>query len=182
LHSHNVEDKNYWPEKANLFSIRENINNNFKWMCQMWNNGKMMVFMLLLFSLVGCGGAKVQVTGKVKRVMGNQMPSPDLLNEEPAGFSTTVYFFAPTLMNMGMPTGEQGVFLMTDKKLVAKSLPEKDGSFTLKLKPGKYSVLLGKDGQFYSNISSLDGLINPIEINKSSKKPIVLMADWGATY
>ena len=148
----------------------------------MWNNGKMMVFMLLLFSLVGCGGAKVQFTGKVKRVMGNQMPSPDLLNEEPAGFSTTVYFFAPTLMNMGMPTGEQGVFLMTDKKLVAKSLSEKDGSFTLKLKPGKYSVLLGKDGQFYSNISSLDGLINPIEINKSSKKPIVLMADWGATY
>ena len=148
----------------------------------MWNNGKMMVFMLLLFSLVGCGGAKVQVTGKVKRVMGNQMPSPDLLNEEPAGFSTTVYFFAPTLMNMGMPTGEQGVFLMTDKKLVAKSLSEKDGSFTLKLKPGKYSVLLGKDGQFYSNISSLDGLINPIEINKNSKKPIVLMADWGAIY
>jgi len=33
----------------------------------MWINGKTMVFMLLLFSLVGCGGAKVQVTGKVKR-------------------------------------------------------------------------------------------------------------------
>ena len=151
-------------------------------MCQMWTNGKKMVFILLLFSLVGCGGAKVQVTGKVKRIMGNQMPSPDVVNEEPGGFSTTVYFLAPTLMNRGMPTGEQGVFLMTDKKLVAKSLAEKDGSFKLKLKPGKYSVLLGKDGQFYSNISSLDGLINPIEINKNSKKLIVLMADWGAIY
>jgi hypothetical protein len=85
-------------------------------------------------------------------------------------------------MNMGMPTGEQGVFLMTDKKWVAQSLAEKDGSFKLKLKPGKYSVLLGKDGQFYSNISSLDGLINPIEINKNIKKPIVLKADWGAIY
>ena len=151
-------------------------------MCQMWINGKTMVFMLLMVSLVGCGGAKVQITGKVKRVMGNQMPSPDVINEEPAGFSTTVYFFAPTLMKMGMPTGEQGVFLMTDKKLVARSLAEKDGSFKLKLRPGKYSVLLGKDGQFYRNISSLDGLINPIEINKSSKKPIVLYADWGAIY
>ena len=151
-------------------------------MSQMWINGKTMVFMLLVFSLVGCGGAKVHVTGKVKRIMGNQMPSPDVVNEEPGGFSTTIYFFAPTLMNMGMPTGEQGVFLMTDKKLVAKSLAEKDGSFKLKLKPGKYSVLLGKDGQFYSNISNLDGLINPIEINKSNKKPIVLMADWGVIY
>jgi hypothetical protein len=41
---------------------------------------------------------------------------------------------------------------------------------------------LGKDGQFYSNISNLDGFINPVEINKSNKKPIVLMADWGAIY
>lgn len=148
----------------------------------MWINGKNMVLKLLLFSLVGCGGAKMQVTGMVKRVMGNQMPSPDLINEEPGGFSTTVYFFAPTLMKMGTPTGEQGVFLMTDKKLVSKSLAKKDGSFKLKLNPGKYSVLLGKDGKFYSNISSLEGLINPIEINKSSKKPIVLKADWGAVY
>ncbi|MEY3244942.1 MAG: hypothetical protein RL253_80, partial [Bacteroidota bacterium] len=50
------------------------------------------------------------------------------------------------------------------------------------LKPGKYSVLLGKNGQYYSNISDLEGLINPIEINKSSKKPLVLKADWGAIY
>jgi len=148
----------------------------------MWINGKTAGFFMLLLALMGCGGAKVQVTGKVQRVIGNQMPSPDLVNEEPGGFSTTVYFFAPTLVNMGMPTGEQGVFLMTDKKLVAKALAEKDGSFTLKLKSGKYSVLLGKDGQYYSNISDIEGLINPIEINKSSKKPIVLKADWGAIY
>ncbi len=145
-------------------------------------NGKTAGFILLLLTLMGCGGAKVQVTGKVQRVVGNQMPSPDVVHEEPGGFSTTVYFFAPTLVNMGMPTGEQGVFLMTDKKLVAKVLAEKDGSFTLKLKPGKYTVLLGKDGQFYSNISSLDGLINPIEINKNNNKTIALRADWGAIY
>jgi hypothetical protein len=41
---------------------------------------------------------------------------------------------------------------------------------------------LGKNGQYYSNISDLEGLINPIEINKSSKKPLVLKADWGAIY
>lgn len=145
-------------------------------------NGKTAGFIMLLLTLMGCGGAKVQVTGKVQRVVGNQMPSPDVVNEEPGGFSTTVYFFAPTLVNMGMPTGEQGVFLMTDKKLVAKALAEKDGGFTLKLKPGKYSVLLGKDGQFYSNISSLDGLINPIEIFKNNNKTIALRADWGAIY
>jgi hypothetical protein len=148
----------------------------------MLNNGKAIVFVLLSAFLFSCSSSKVLVGGKVQRIMGNQMPSPDLANEEPGGFSTTVYFFEPTLVNMGMPTGEQGVFIMTDKKLVAKVLAEKDGSFKLKLKPGKYSVLLGKDGQYYSNISDLEGLINPIEINKSSKKPLVLKADWGAIY
>ncbi len=145
-------------------------------------DGKIAGFMLVIFSLLGCGAAKVLVSGKVQRVMGNQMPSPDLANEEPGGFSATVYFFEPTLMNMGQPTGEQGVFMMTDKKLVAKVLAEKDGSFKLKLKPGKYSVLLGKDGQYYSNVSDLEGLINPVEINKNNKKPIILRADWGAIY
>lgn len=148
----------------------------------MLNNGKAIVFVLLSAALFSCSSAKVLVAGKVQRIMGNQMPSPDLAKEEPVGFSTTVYFFEPTLVNMGLPTGEQGVFMMTDKKLVAKVLAEKDGIFKLKLKPGKYSVLLGKDGQYYSNISDLEGLINPIEINKSSKKPLVLKADWGAIY
>lgn len=148
----------------------------------MFNNGKSMVFVLLGVALLSCGSPKVLVTGKVQRVIGNQMPSPDLANEEPAGFSTMVYFFEPTLMNMASPTGEQGLFMMTDKKLVAKVLADKNGVFKLKLKPGKYSVLLGKDGQYYANISDIEGLINPVEINQGIKKNMVLRADWGAIY
>jgi hypothetical protein len=145
-------------------------------------NGKKIGVILLMLTFLGCGPAKVAVSGKVQRIMGNQMPSPDVKNEEPAGFAATVFFFEPTLMNMGVPTGEQGLFLMTNKKLVAKVLCGKDGSFKLKIKPGKYSVLLGKDDQFYSNISNLDGLINPIDIIKKGNKPLVLRADWGAIY
>ena len=141
-----------------------------------------MVFVLLGVALISCGSPKVLVTGKVQRILGNQMPSPDVAQEEPAGYITTVYFFEPTLMSLGMPTGEQGVFKMTDKKLVAKALAGKDGRFKLKVKPGKYSVLMGKDGQYYSNISDVEGIINPIEININSKKPIILRADWGAIY
>lgn len=145
-------------------------------------NGKTTGVILLMMTILGCGVSKVTINGKVQRIIGNQMPSPDVNNEEPGGFAATVFFFEPTLMNMGMPTGEQGLFLMTDKKLVAKVLCEKDGSFSLKIKPGKYSVLLGKDGQYYSNISSLEGLINPVDVNKKANKPLILRADWGAIY
>jgi len=145
-------------------------------------NGKTTGLALLIMSILGCGTAKVAVNGKVQRLMGNQMPSPDVKSEEPAGFAATVFFFEPTLMDMGVPTGEQGLFLMTNKRLVAKVLCDKSGSFSLKIKPGKYSVLLGKNGQFYSNVSNLDGLINPIDINKKENKTIVLRADWDAIY
>lgn len=145
-------------------------------------NVKIVGVILLMISILGCGSAKVTINGKVQRVFGNQMPSPDVKNEEPIGFEATVFFFEPTLINMGMPTGEQGLFLMANKKLVAKVLCAKDGSFNLKIKPGKYSVLLGKDGQYYSNISSLDGLINPVDINKKENRALVLKADWGAIY
>ncbi len=154
----------------------------FNWRFLMFIELKKTGVILLIISFLGCATSKVTVNGKVQRFMGNQMPSPDVLPEEPSGFEATVFFFEPTLMNMGAPTGEQGLFLMTDKKLVAKVLCGKDGLFQLKIKPGRYSVLLGKNGQFYSNVSDLDGLINPININKKNNKTIVLRADWDAIY
>ncbi|MFM1794435.1 MAG: hypothetical protein RL642_820 [Bacteroidota bacterium] len=144
--------------------------------------GKLTGIVLLVFAMMSCGSSKVLLTGKVQRVAGNQMPSPDLPNEEPAGISTTVYFFEPTLINMGMPSGEPGTYIMGNKKLVAKVLCEKSGVFSLKIKPGKYSVLLGKNGQYYSNISDLNGFINPVEVAKKDNKPLVLRADWDAIY
>lgn len=144
--------------------------------------GKLTGMVILFFSMMSCGSARVWVTGKVQRVMGNQMPSPDAPNEDPAGFQTAIYFFEPTLMNMGTPSGERGIYMMDNKKLVAKVLCEANGQFKVKLKPGKYSVLLGKDGQYYSNISDLTGLINPVEVSKKDNKPLVLRADWDAIY
>jgi len=139
-------------------------------------------FLLLIGVLLGCNPSKVLVKGKLQRVIGNQMPSPDLPSEEASGFVGYVFFFEPTSINAGSPTGEQGVFLMSDKTLVAKTLANKQGQFKVKLKPGKYSVLIGKESQFYSNISNLDGLINPVVVEKKNNKPLVLKADWGAIY
>ncbi len=110
------------------------------------------------------------------------MPSPDLPSESPAGVPGSVYFFEPTLVNMGVPTGEVGTFLMTNKTLIAKSLANKEGFFKVKLRPGNYTVMIGKNGQFYSNISNLEGFINPIVVEKKDNKPLVLSADWDAIY
>jgi hypothetical protein len=83
---------------------------------------------------------------------------------------------------MGVPTGEVGTFLMTNKKLIAKSLANKEGFFKVKLSPGSYTVMIGRDSHYYSNISNLEGFINPVVIGKKDNKPLVLSADWDAIY
>ena len=71
---------------------------------------------------------------------------------------------------------------MTNKTLIAKSLANKEGFFKVKLRPGNYTVMIGKNGQFYSNISNLEGFINPIVVQRKDNKPLVLSADWDAIY
>jgi len=143
---------------------------------------KLSFYLLMVALFLNCSNSKVLVTGKLQKPTGNQMPSPDLPNETPAGVSGFVYFFEPTLVNMGLPTGEVGTFLMTNKTLIAKSLANKEGFFKVKLRPGNYTVMIGKNGQFYSNISNLEGFINPVVIGKKDNKPLVLSADWDAIY
>jgi hypothetical protein len=143
---------------------------------------KWSLYLVVATFFLGCSSTKVVVTGKLQKPTGNQMPSPDLPNETPAGVSGFVYFFEPTLVNMGVPTGEVGTFLMTNKKLIAKSLANKEGLFNVKLRPGNYTVMIGRGSHYYSNISNLEGFINPVVIGKKDNKPLVLSADWDAIY
>ena len=143
---------------------------------------KWSLYLVVASSFLACSSAKVVVRGKLQKPTGNQMPSPDLPSETPAGVSGFVYFFEPTLVNMGLPTGEVGTFLMTNKTLIAKSLANKEGLFKVKLRPGNYTVMIGKNGQFYSNISNLEGFINPIVVQRKDNMPLVLSADWDAIY
>lgn len=142
---------------------------------------KCLLYLVVVGFFLACS-SKLVVRGKLQKPTGNQMPSPDLPNETPAGVSGFVYFFEPTLVNMGLPTGEVGTFLMTNKTWIAKSLANKEGFFKVKLRPGSYTVMIGKNGQFYSNISNLEGVINPVVVEKNSNKSLVLSADWDAIY
>jgi hypothetical protein len=42
--------------------------------------------------------------------------------------------------------------------------------------------MIGRGSHYYSNISNLEGFINPVVIGKKDNKPLVLSADWDAIY
>jgi hypothetical protein len=146
----------------------------------MMNNTRMLFLFVLFF--ISCSSPRVVLKGQLQRVSGNSMPSPDLPAEEPPGFAGLIWFFEPTAVSQADPTREQGVYRMTGKTPLAKAEADSTGQFQVRLKPGKYSVLIGRKGLYYSNITDLDGSINPVTINRKGTPILKLRADWDAVY
>lgn len=110
------------------------------------------------------------------------MPSPDLPKPEYPGFRTTIFFFEPALQSNAKTAGMGGVFYDVGTRLAAKAETDAQGNFSLRLKPGRYSVLIGKDTLFYANIIDGQGYLNPVEVRKGEPNRIGLRADWDAKY
>jgi hypothetical protein len=143
---------------------------------------KRMAAFLLLITLLSCSRDTLRVTGQVLRVSGNQMPSPDLPEPVFPGFSTGIYFFEPVQVSAATRTGQEGVYSSVNARLIKQARSDARGRFSVRLKPGRYSVLIGKDSLFYANIRDGKGFLNPMEISPDNRSGIVLRADWGAYY
>lgn len=140
------------------------------------------LFFLPLMGCLGCSRDTARVNGVVYRVSGNQMPSPDLPPSVPKGYRTTIYFFEPAQQSQARRAGADGLYFDIGTRLAGKAESGNDGHFTLRLKPGRYSVLIGRDTLYYSNISDGKGFINPVDVRSGEKNRIELRADWDASY
>lgn len=136
----------------------------------------------MTFLFAGCSPTAILLKGKLQRLSGNNMPSPDIPREEPPGFAGSVYFFELTPAVNGSPTGENGTYSMKGLRYVARAQADSLGQFHVKLRPGRYSVLIGRNGNYYANITDLDGTINPVTITRKETKLLVLQANWDAVY
>jgi|688.fasta_scaffold419477_2 hypothetical protein len=140
---------------------------------------------LVLLPFIGCFGCSrdsVRVSGVVHRISGNQMPSPDLPPSVPRGYRTTVYFFEPAQRSQAKQADRDGIFFAIGTRLAGKVETKDNGEFLIRLKPGRYSVLIGKDTLYYGNISDGKGFINPVEVKAGEKNRLELRADWDASY
>lgn len=143
---------------------------------------KRMAAFSLLISVLSCSRETVRVTGQVLRVRGNQMPSPDLPEPVFPGLATGIYFFEPALVTAAARTGQEGVYSSVNARLIKEVRSNGKGRFSVRLKPGRYSVLIGRDSLFYTNIRDGKGYLNPIEISPARPAEIILRADWDANY
>jgi hypothetical protein len=138
--------------------------------------------LFLLVNIFGCARDTVKVTGEVWRIRGNQMPSPDLPDPVYPGFSTRIYFYEPLSAGAVIPVGTGGTYRQVNGRLVGMAESNVDGRFSLRLRPGRYSVLIGRDSLFYANIRDGKGVLNPVDVPAGRKFNLQLRADWDAAY
>jgi hypothetical protein len=123
------------------------------------------------------------VSGKVVRVSGNQMPSPDLSPVEPRGWQTKVYLFDPLTSLDLKSAGTNGVYLIGATSPVKVIETDAEGRFRAKVKSGMYSVLIARDSlTMFTNITDGNGLLNPVRLEKRKKNTIRLEASWDAVH
>jgi hypothetical protein len=125
---------------------------------------------------------KTGVRGMVQLVRGNQMPSPDNVNQKPAGLQTTLYIYALTNVSQVTRDGQSPFYQSISTALVKEVQTATDGSFKVKLKPGRYSLFVKKGDLFYSNIYDGDNNIYPIEVKKGEMAEVNFKADYDAVY
>ncbi len=158
-----------WTEMLNVHA--KNGGSLIRWVAFGW-----------IILLSACARDTVRVTGEVLRIRGNQMPSPDLPDPVYPGFKTNIYFYQPVSFKMANPVNQGGMYSRINGILSGTAASNAQGRFSIRLKPGRYSVLIGNDSLYYSNIRDGAGMLNPVDIPSSRKFHIRLRADWDATY
>ena len=77
---------------------------------------------------------------------------------------------------------DQVFFGDVQTQLVKKQWTDKEGQFSIRLKPGSYSVFTMEPQGLFANRFSGDGFINPVEVRKNKVSELMIRIDYMATY
>ena len=132
--------------------------------------------------IYGIFGKRCGIKGYVYEVKGNQMPSPDEPRQPPKGIITEVYIYELTGPTEVVRHDRAGFYKSVNSKLVKKTVTNNKGFFSVKLKPGTYSVFTKADSLLYANMFDQYNNIYPVEVVKKKMTDIVIRQDFNASY
>jgi len=122
------------------------------------------------------------IKGRVYLERGNRMPSPDQTPAPPKGIKTTLYIYPLTNINEVEREGVSAFYKKIPKEPVKEIETKKDGSFKIKLPPGRYSLFVKKGDLFYSNSFDEKNNIHPVEVAKGKMTEDVFKVNYDAVY
>jgi hypothetical protein len=129
-----------------------------------------------------CANCKSQegITGKVLWFEGNQMPGPGSKNKPGKGVEREIHIYE--VVKLSQVKKIDGFFSDVQTKLVARVSSLTDGSFSVTLPPGEYSVFTKEPSGLFANIFDGDGKVNPIRVDNNKFEEITLKINYQAAY
>ena len=108
------------------------------------------------------------------------MPGPGRKPAEPKPISREIYIYNP--VTRSQTKYENGLYTEINAPLVAKATSSADGTFEVKLPPGKYSVFVKEEGGLFANLLDGEGRINVIEVKTNEFSQATLKVNYKAFY
>lgn len=137
---------------------------------------------LLVFTIIlsaCCSSRRVQnkstitqgLSGYIRELKGNQMPSPESQPSKGLGVKTTVYIYELTNVSQVKQEGTSPFYKTISTQLIKTADTDENGYFQAALDPGNYSLFVKQNGLYYAN--SFDSRNNismyTVEPNKLTK-------------
>lgn len=143
-----------------------------------------MKYLLVLFfalTLISNSEAQKQgLCGKVVWTGGNQMPGPDKKESDSFGIIREVHIYEVTRTSDA--TQQDGFYANLQTKFVKKVTSKKDGSFSVKLPSGTYSVFIKEPDGLWANLFDSQGQINPVIITAKNWATLTINVNYQAAY
>ena len=120
------------------------------------------------------------VKGQLYLVTGNQMPSPDRKHIPRKGVVREIYIYE--LTNVAEVDKEDGFYKKVYTKFVKSQFSKADGTFKIKLPPGKYSLFVKENKGLHANLFDSENNISPFTVERKTYTWMTVTIDYAATY
>lgn len=140
---------------------------------------KFPILILLTLSYI-THAQKQGVQGQVFWLSGNLMPGPGKGASPQQGIVREVFIY--NAANQKDNPSEDGFFKEINSTFVQKTTSAPDGSFKVKLPPGRYSVFVKEEKGLFANLFSSDGCINCITVRPKKYAWVTITVDYEAAY
>ena len=123
---------------------------------------------------------KQGLCGRVTWTSGNQMPGPGLKSSKAQGIVREIYIYEATTNSQ--TTQQDGFYSTIQTKLIKKVKSKKDGSFSVKLPPGTYSVFVKETKGLWANTFDGQGIINSVTVGPQNYTELMINVNYDAAY
>ena len=141
---------------------------------------KYLVVMFLISFAIPAAAQKQGICGKVLWVEGNQMPGPGRKADTGRGIEREILVYEPVTREN--TTQQNGFYANINGKLVATGKSKADGSYKIKLPPGRYSVFVKEPDGLFANLFDHNGAINTVSVEKGRFTDFNIKVNYKAAY